>query len=105
MKFTVNEFLEKLPLPADGKWMEGVCFATAFRRRNVTLEFFAPRGKDYQTAHSEDEFYFIVSGNGKFIKENERMTFTAGDVLFVEADIEHHFENFSADFSAWVVFF
>jgi hypothetical protein len=28
----------------------------------------------------------------------------AGDALFVGSGIEHRFENFSADFSCWVVF-
>jgi len=105
MKFSAGEFLEKLPLPADEKWTEGIWFTNAFSKGNFELEFFAPRGKDYQTPHEKDEIYVIVRGNGEFVKENERITFTAGDVLFVEAGVSHHFENFSEDFATWVIFF
>ena len=105
MKFTADEFLEKLPLPANEKWKEGVWFSNAFSKGNFELEFFAPRGKDYQTPHEKDEIYVIVRGSGEFVKENERMNFTAGDVLFVEAGVAHRFENFSEDFATWVIFF
>ena len=105
MKFTVEEFLSKLPLPADGKWKNGVPFTTAFKQGNVSLEFFAPRGTDYQTFHEEDEFYFIARGSGELIVKEERFSCTVGDSFFVPAKVPHHFENFSDDFAAWVVFF
>lgn len=105
MKFSAEEFLEKLPLPADEKWTEGVWFTNAFSKGNFELEFFAPRGRDYQTPHEKDEIYVIVRGNGEFVKENEKVNFKTGDVLFVEAGASHHFENFSEDFAAWVMFF
>jgi mannose-6-phosphate isomerase-like protein (cupin superfamily) len=105
MKFTPEEFLAKLPLPADEKWREGVWFTNAFAKNDFELEFFAPRGRDYQTPHEKDEIYVVVSGAGEFVKANERINFKAGDVLFVAAGIEHRFENFSEDFAAWVIFF
>ena len=105
MKFAPEEFLAKLPLPADEKWKEGVWFTSAFSKGNFELEFFAPRGKDYQTPHEKDEIYVVVRGNGEFVKGNERVSFAAGDVLFVEARMEHRFENFSEDFATWVIFF
>ncbi|HSK70264.1 MAG TPA: cupin domain-containing protein [Pyrinomonadaceae bacterium] len=105
MKFTIEEFLEKLPLPANEKWKEGVWFTNAFSKGNFELEFFAPKGKDYQTPHEKDEIYVVVRGSGEFVKGNERLDFTAGDVLFVEAGVEHRFENFSEDFATWVIFF
>jgi mannose-6-phosphate isomerase-like protein (cupin superfamily) len=105
MKFTPEEFLEKLPLPADEKWREGVWFTSAFAKGDFELEFFAPRGTDYQTPHEKDEIYVVVRGKGEFVKENERTNFTAGDVLFVEAGVAHRFENFSEDFATWVIFF
>lgn len=105
MKFTPEEFLAKLPFPADEKWLDGVPFTTAFRRRNITLEFFAPRGTDYQTPHEEDEFYFIVKGAGDLVIEGERFSCAVGDALFVPAKAAHRFENFTEDFATWVVFF
>lgn len=105
MKYTFEEFLAKLPLPANEKWREGVWFKSAFTKGDFELEFFAPRERDYQTPHEKDEIYVIVRGSGEFVKENERVTFAAGDVLFVEAGIEHRFENFTEDFATWVIFF
>lgn len=105
MKFTIDEFLEKLPLPADDKWRDGVFDVEPFKKENVTLVFFAPRGTDYQTFHDEDEFYFIARGTGELVIENERFNCAAGDAFFVPAKKEHHFENFSEDFATWAIFF
>ena len=105
MKFTVNEFLEKLPLPADEKWKDGVYDVEPFEKRNVTLVFFAPRGTDYQTFHDEDEFYFIARGAGELVIENERFECKTGDAFFVPARKKHHFENFTEDFATWAIFF
>ena len=105
MKFTIDEFLEKLPLPADEKWLEGVWDLEPFKKNNVRLVFFAPRGADYQTFHDEDEFYFIVRGRGDLVIEDTRHSFEVGDAFFVPATIPHHFENFTDDFAAWAVIF
>jgi quercetin dioxygenase-like cupin family protein len=35
----------------------------------------------------------------------ERTTFKQGDVLFVKAGIKHRFENFTDDFTTWVIFY
>lgn len=105
MKFTVEEFLAKLPLPPNDKWKDGVWFIEPFKKGKIKLELFAPRGKDYQTPHDEDEFYFIVRGSGTLIIDGEANTCAAGDAFFVPARVPHHFENFSDDFATWVVFF
>jgi mannose-6-phosphate isomerase-like protein (cupin superfamily) len=105
MKFTFEEFLGKLPLPADEKWKEGVWFANAFTKGDFELEFFAPRGKDYQTPHDKDEFYIVARGTADLLIENERFSCAAGDALFVPAQTAHHFENMSDDFATWAIFF
>lgn len=105
MKFTIEEFLEKLPLPANEKWRDGVFDIEPFKKKNITLVFFAPRGRDYQTFHDEDEFYFIARGSGELIIENERFPCETGEALFVPAKKEHHFENFTEDFATWAIFF
>ena len=105
MKFTIEEFLAGLPLPANEKWKEGVRDIEPFKKGNVSLVFFAPRGKDYQTTHDEDEFYFIARGNGELIINNERFSCAVGDAFYVPAKIEHHFESFSEDFATWAIFF
>lgn len=105
MRFTVDEMLAKLPLPANEKWKEGVWDIEPFEKAGVRLVFFAPRGTDYQTSHDEDEFYFVVRGSGELVIAGERFPAAAGDAFFVEAGVEHRFENFSDDLTAWAVFF
>ena len=105
MKFTAEEFLAKLPLPANEKWKDGGFDVEPFKNENISLVFFAPRGTDYQTFHDEDEFYFIVRGSGEIVIDGERFSFDAGDVFFVPEKIEHHFENFTEDFATWAIFF
>ncbi len=105
MKFTIDEFLEKLPLPPTPVWTEGKWDVEPFERGGVTLVFFAPRSVDHQTFHDRDEFYFIARGTGEVVIGGERQTFTAGDAFFVGALVEHKFENFSEDFATWAVFF
>lgn len=105
MKFEIKEFLAKLPLPADKKWKEGVWFTNAFAKGNFQLEFFAPRGNDYQTPHEKDEFYIIVSGTADLITEDKTINCAIGDAVLVRAGDLHHFENISDDFATWVIFF
>ena len=87
MKFTPEEFLAKLPLPANEKWKDGVWFANAFTKGAFELDFFAPRG------------------TADLLIDGERFSCETGDALFVPAKIEHHFENMSEDFGTWVIFF
>lgn len=105
MKYTIEEFLEKLPLPANGKWKHGVWDVEPFKKGNVKFIFFAPRKTDYQTAHEEDEFYFIARGSAVLVSEDDSFDCVAGDAFFVSARKNHHFEKMSDDFATWAVFF
>ena len=105
MKFTPAEFLAKLPLPAAEKWTEGVWFTEVFPKGDFELEFFAPRGTDYQMPHARDVFYIIVGGAADLIKEDETINCTTGDAVFIAAGVKHHFENIADDFAAWMIFF
>lgn len=105
MKFSIEEFESQLPLPANEKWKDGVWFKNAFIKGDFQLEFFAPNGKDYQTAHEQDEFYIIVRGSATLIKGNESFNCKTGDALYVETGVSHHFEEMSPDFATWVIFF
>lgn len=79
-------------------------FHYPIRHGTMRVGLYAPRGHDDQTPHSQDEIYIVAAGRGTFVKGAERVPFAAGDVLFVEAGIEHRFEHFSPDFATWVVF-
>ena len=105
MKFTIEQFISQLPLPANDKWKDGVWDVEPFEKDGVKLVFFAPRGTDRQTFHDEDEFYFIVSGSGKLVIADDVFECAAGDAFFVEARVPHHFEGFSDDFATWAIFF
>jgi mannose-6-phosphate isomerase-like protein (cupin superfamily) len=89
------ERLARLPVP----------FAVLFERGDVSIELFAPRGVDTQLPHSRDEIYIVASGSGIFRRGEERVRFSPGDFLFVAAGVPHVFEQFSADFRTWVIFF
>ena len=105
MKFKVDDLLAKLPLPSNQKWPDGVWDIEPLKKGEVTLVFFAPRGRDYQTFHEEDELYFIVRGCGEIIIDGVRTSVDTGDAIFVEAGKAHRFENFTDDFATWAVFF
>ena len=105
MKFTIEEFLSRLPLPANDKWPDGVWDNEPFEKDGVKLVFFAPRGTDHQTSHDEDEFYFIARGSGEIVIAGERHACSAGDAFFVPAGVVHRFENFTDDFATWAIFF
>ena len=104
MKATVIELMQQIPGPVTEKWPRGEPFAVAFRHGSMLVELFAPVGTDAQTPHSQDELYFIHSGSGTFVIGEERHSFVPGTCFFVPGGVVHNFEEFSPDFSAWVVF-
>ena len=104
MKTTIADLKARIPGPKTEQWPTGEPFATAFRHGSMSVELFAPAGADLQTPHSQDELYFVHSGSGEFVLAGERHGFSPGTCFFVPAGVEHRFEEFSQDFSAWVVF-
>lgn len=74
------------------------------RHGSMRVGLYAPQGTDPQTPHEQDEIYIVQSGSGTFVKEGERVPFAPGDVIFVEAGVEHRFVDFTDDFETWVVF-
>ncbi|MGB3152760.1 MAG: cupin domain-containing protein [Maribacter sp.] len=80
-------------------------FLTLFEHGSLSVEIYKPEKVDLQQPHSRDEVYIIVSGTGEFFNDGSRTRFKPGDVLFVPAGMEHRFENFTDDFSTWVLFY
>lgn len=98
MKINTSEALTKLgKIPSP--------FLTLFEHGTLSVEIYKPEKVDLQQPHTRDEVYIIVSGNGEFLNGTVRTTFAPGDFLFVPAGVEHRFENFSDDFSTWVLFY
>jgi mannose-6-phosphate isomerase-like protein (cupin superfamily) len=96
---TTAEGLAKLPGP------KGERFAELFKHGTLSVELYAPRGKDPQKPHTRDEIYVVVTGTGEFVGAGIRRKFQPGDVLFVAAHEQHRFENFSDDLAVWVFFY
>jgi mannose-6-phosphate isomerase-like protein (cupin superfamily) len=84
---------------------EGRRSAGILRHGSLELRWYAPRGADEQTPHDRDELYVIAAGRADFVRGAERAQVVAHDVLFVPAGMPHHFEETSADFATWVVFY
>jgi len=105
MRANSSDLLRLLPGPRSSKWPDGERFVEAFRHGTLVVELYAPLDRDPQQPHNRDEVYFVICGSGEFVVDGQRSPFAAGDALFVAAHVEHRFENFSADFSAWVVFY
>ncbi|TMM53213.1 cupin domain-containing protein [Maribacter algarum] len=98
MKINPQEALQKL---------EGVesPFLNLFEHGTLSVEVYKPKKIDLQQPHSRDEVYIIISGSGEFLNDGVRSDVNSGDFLFVPAGIEHRFENFTDDFSTWVLFY
>ena len=83
---------------------DGKRLSYPIRHGTMRVGVYAPRPSDPQTPHDQDELYIVISGSGTFAKGGERCPFGPGDLIFVEAGAEHRFEDFTADFATWVVF-
>lgn len=83
----------------------GRASALLMEHGTMTLRWYAPRGRDDQKPHDQDELYIVAHGTGRFVREGQRVEFGPGDVLFAAAGEEHRFEDFSDDFATWVVFY
>jgi mannose-6-phosphate isomerase-like protein (cupin superfamily) len=79
--------------------------ATLFRHGTLDLKLAIPARPNVQTPHDQDELYIVVSGRGELVHDGERDRFEPGDLLFVAAGVEHHFEDASDDLLVWRVFY
>ena len=94
-----TDALARLPGPAGERYVE------LFQHGTLSVELYAPRGRDPQDPHTRDEVYVVVQGSGQFLNGGVRHSFGPGDLLFVPAGVVHRFENFSDDLAVWVVFY
>lgn len=98
-QLSLRAAMQQLP-SSDGK-----PFTELFRHGSLCVEIFAPRGRDTQQPHTRDEVYVVAKGSGDFVIGDERVKFSAGDLLFAAAGEAHHFEDFTDDFYTWVLFY
>jgi|SRR5687767_2672906 len=98
-KLTVDEASKQLQ--AQSK----LPFTIMMEHGTMSIEYFAPKEIDTQTPHKQDEIYIIIEGQSSFYRNGEKTSCKKNDILFVPAGMEHHFEDFSADFATWVIFY
>ena len=70
----------------------------------VGLYILAAGAVDGQSPHTEDEIYYVISGRGIMRVEREDRAVGAGSVVFVGANVEHHFHSITEDLTVLVVF-
>ncbi|RKM84630.1 cupin domain-containing protein [Flavobacteriaceae bacterium AU392] len=47
--------------------------------------------KDEQSPHKTNEVYYVVKGKGKFTAANKIQDVAEGSILFIKANVDHHF--------------
>jgi len=104
MKSSLDELLAQIPGAPSDEWPQGERYAVAFEHGTMSVGYYAPIGRDPQGPHERDELYIIQNGTGVISIDGVRHRFSPGDVHFVASGVEHRFEEFSAGFGAWVVF-
>lgn len=65
------------------------------------LQVDAPDG---QSPHKEDEIYYVIRGQAKMKLGREELDLRAGDVIFVEKNLEHRFFDIVEELVLLVVF-
>jgi mannose-6-phosphate isomerase-like protein (cupin superfamily) len=83
----------------------GAHAASFLERGTLNVKLSLPVSPNQQSPHAQDEVYVIIQGRGILYHDGKRNAFEPGDLMFVAAGTEHHFEDFSDDLAVWVVFY
>ena len=75
------------------------------QRGTLDVKLSLPVPPNQQTPHAQDEIYVIIRGRGVLVHDGRRDPFQSGDLLFVAAGVEHHYEDFSENLALWRVFY
>jgi quercetin dioxygenase-like cupin family protein len=68
------------------------------------LYVLAAGATDKQKPHREDEIYYVIRGKARFKAGSEDREVSAGDVIFVAAEVGHRFYDISEELALLVVF-
>ena len=74
-------------------------------RGTLDVKLSLPVPPNRQTPHAQDELYVVIRGRGVLVHDGARSRFEAGDVLFVAAGCEHHYEDFTPELALWRIFY
>jgi mannose-6-phosphate isomerase-like protein (cupin superfamily) len=61
-------------------------------------------GGDLQRPHEQDEIYYVLSGRAKLRLANQEKPVAEGNVIFVEAKLDHRFFEIEEELVLLVVF-
>jgi len=61
-------------------------------------------GTDPQSPHSEDEIYYVVSGQAQIKVADEDRAVQAGSVVYVAKNVEHRFHSIEEELTLLVFF-
>jgi mannose-6-phosphate isomerase-like protein (cupin superfamily) len=75
------------------------------QRGTLDIKLSIPIPPNQQTPHEQDELYVVIRGRGVLVHDGKRDRFDSGDILFVAAGVEHHYEDFSDDLALWRIFY
>jgi len=91
-----HEIPELDPQPRDSEGHGYVDFL-ASGKLSVGLAVWPVGSTDRQQPHREDEVYYVISGRGTITVGGEQRTVKAGSLVFVAAEVEHHFHDIEED--------
>ena len=74
-------------------------------RGTLKVKLSCPVRPNEQSPHAQDEVYVVAERRGVLIHGGQRDECGPGDLLFVAAGPEHHFEDFTDDLTVWVLFY
>jgi mannose-6-phosphate isomerase-like protein (cupin superfamily) len=61
-------------------------------------------GTDPQKPHGEDEMYYVVRGRARMLVGSDELVVSAGNVIFVAAQVEHRFHDITEELVVLVFF-
>ena len=79
--------------------------AELFRDGDLSVRFAARPTAGPQVPHTQDEFYIVAAGTARYRWDGGETTIGPGDLMFAAARTPHGYDQFSEDFSVWVVFY
>ena len=71
---------------------------------SVGLYMLAAGAVDLQEPHTEDEVYYVISGCGFIQVDQQSRPVEAGSLVFVKANVEHHFHTITENLKILVIF-
>ncbi|MFZ0308830.1 MAG: cupin domain-containing protein [Candidatus Sulfotelmatobacter sp.] len=102
----MNAFLAKLLEIDQQRAQSGKLYREFLRVPSMSAGLYVlpAGGTDLQRPHHEDEMYYVVRGRARFKIDNEDQEVSAGSVMFVAAEVAHHFYDIAEELAVLVFF-